>query len=935
MLKFADLSVDFKSYENSLNSYMKLFPGSYTPLLIMYLAHKGLLNLVHDFEENDPRILVSVEGKSLHDFFGDGIMKELIQDPKVWKLENMTFEETVEQMNKAILKDRDVYVMLPFIHLWPSILAGKSIALIADISKDNQINDLIDCITISDHAYDNPAALMFFSVMLMMKYQPYPDDDNDDKDVKSPKEIEYDKRIAQGVWTEDFDNTLSSIMSYAGDNLWIQPDELTRVILTQYKGGSIYNPFAGLASYAIQLHYECGVKCHYLFNNIGDYYYGEEIQDLAWAIGKLRLLAYDSDSKNYTLGDSTEWCEGVVDNVLSTPPFIQIENENGKKEFADHFVIRRGIETLADDGLLACVVPLSFLYRKDTEQLRKRIVDSGWLETIVYLPEKLFNNTDIRTAIVFIRKTEHKGVKLVNATNAIYKKSRRINVLDEEMVANLLYHNSYPYHEGFLYDEFARMDDDLPESKFEKLKSYAINQSIAKKHYDLSPGRYFVGKIPSIEGYRLIKLSDIVESTPNSVGTSGKGKVIRPALLSMDSFTSLVSDTIPEEEFKKQYKEVNRDALLFSPLASLRPTLFANPNKECVYLKSDTVHAVYLKSDVINPEYLIIELNKPYVQEQIRLLTKGDVIPRLGLEDFLSIQIYVPNSRSKALSLEKEYVEQQKSLYYSKINAELAALKDKQYDEYVKMLRQRKHRIQQVMNEFSPAFSMLNQLRKENGGVLHDNDIVAARTGKTVGEYFEKLESIVAKVEDLVTNLIDKELWKEPKPVDMVQFVKSIPQSHISDKYMFQIDAVCAPEYSSNILLPYYSSSEVLIAPDDLSTIFDNIINNAIKHGFTDDIRRDYVVRISLISDVVDNDPCVKFFVSNNGTPIHPSVDRDRFFDWGYGTNTGIGTWQIKSIVEHYGGSVELKENPDDAAGFQTEYVIVLPLIDKEIWKIE
>ena len=62
MLKFADLSVDFKSYDNSLNSYMKLFPNSYTPLLIMYLAHEGLLKLVYEFEENDPRILVSVDG---------------------------------------------------------------------------------------------------------------------------------------------------------------------------------------------------------------------------------------------------------------------------------------------------------------------------------------------------------------------------------------------------------------------------------------------------------------------------------------------------------------------------------------------------------------------------------------------------------------------------------------------------------------------------------------------------------------------------------------------------------------------------------------------------------------------------------------------------------------------------------------------------------
>lgn len=43
MLKFSDLKVDFKRFENILSSYMKLFPGSYMPLLIMYLSREGLL----------------------------------------------------------------------------------------------------------------------------------------------------------------------------------------------------------------------------------------------------------------------------------------------------------------------------------------------------------------------------------------------------------------------------------------------------------------------------------------------------------------------------------------------------------------------------------------------------------------------------------------------------------------------------------------------------------------------------------------------------------------------------------------------------------------------------------------------------------------------------------------------------------------------------
>ncbi len=363
MLKFADLSVDFKSYENSLNSYMKLFPGSYTPLLIMYLAHKGLLKLTTEFEASDPRILLSVDGNTLHDFFGEGIMQELIQDPNVWKQKNMTFEETVNLMNMAILKDRDVYVMLPFVHLWPHILGGNSIALIADVSKDDQIKDLIDCITTSDRASDNPAALMFVSVMLMTKYGL----SIENEEGKTPEEIEKSRQINFKIWIDDFENTLRTILSYSGDNYWIQPEELTRVILTQYKGGSIYNPFAGLASYAIQLHYECGYRDYFsssdITSKLGDkYYYGEEISDIAWAIGKLRLLAYDSDSENYNLGDSAKWRGGIANNIFSTPPFIQIVNEEGKNEYADHFVIRRGIDMLADNGLLACRTPsFSFL----------------------------------------------------------------------------------------------------------------------------------------------------------------------------------------------------------------------------------------------------------------------------------------------------------------------------------------------------------------------------------------------------------------------------------------------------------------------------------------------------------------------------------------------------------------------------------------------
>lgn len=929
MLKFADLSVDFKSYDNSLNSYMKLFPGSYTPLLIMYLAHKGLLKFAYEFEENDPRILVSVDGKSLHDFFGDGIMQELIPDPDVWKQKNLTFEEAFNLMNNSILKDRDIDVMLPLVHLWPFIVAEKPIALIADVSKDDQISDLIDLIDSTEHSSENSAALLFFSAMLMKKYEPL-SDINEDVEGKSPAERERELRRDYELWVSDFEYTLDKIQAYSSEKYWSQPKELSRVILTQYKGGSIYNPFAGLASYATQLLVEVGNPTRCIpSNSIGDFYYGEEINELAWAIGKLRLLAYQADSQNYNIGDSTKWRGGSANNVLCTPPFgMRIENEDGKMEYADSFVIRRGLDMLADDGLLACVVPQSFLYRKDSEVLRKRIVESGWLESIVYLPEKLFENTDIRTAVIFIRKSEHKSVNIINATNAAYKKNSRLNVLDEEMVANLLCHSLYPTF--FTYDSQAIMDEELPESKFEKLRICVSNKSIAKHNYDLSPGKYLLSTVSASEGCKLISLRDIVSGMPEKVGSEGTGKVIRPSSLSKDVFTTLHSTDLSMSNYKAHFKVVDRDAILFSAISANHPTLFKCVDGDKAYIDPTQMGAVFLTAKTILPEYVLVELEKPYVREQIQLLSKGG-IPRIMVEDFLQVRIQIPNSRTQALSLEKESYDNAKALHFSKINEELVALKDKQYSDYVKMLRQRKHRIQQLMNEFAPAFALLDKCRVKNDGVLHNDDIVAARTGETVESYFHKMNAIVGKIEILVTNLVDKDHWDNPSSLNIDNYVHQIPLTHISDKYGFQIllpeDGISLVEEGETILS---EGRNVEINENDMSTVFDNIIANAAKWGFTDETRKDYRIRIEVSDGMIDNRKAARITVSNNGEPIHPSVDRKRFFEWGYGSGTGIGTWQLKDIIEHYGGTIQLNEYPDDVAGFCTEYEIVLPLIINE-----
>lgn len=920
MLKFTDLSIDKKSYENSLNSFMKLYPNSYMPLLIMYLSREGLIKIEYDVDENDPRLLLSVTGAELAEFLNIDKIPEKRASESLDDNDISELNQTIQQLSK----DYDLSIFSSYLKL--SSLCGDSgkIAMLIDVPNDSDLLKVKDIILRHGPVLEEKSALFYFYQMIC-----------DWTTSHHSKEYESDPQIgleySRGEWTGDFDRTIDAIQKFSGDKVWMQPKELTHLVLTQRHGGTIYNPFAGTASYAALLNYDFGQPgCD--FNptyGIGDHYFAEDIDEMTWAIGKLRLLAYGSDSINYIIGDSSKWREGLANNVLSTPPFgFKLINELGEQELAEHFVIRRGIDTLAENGLLACVVSQSFLSSKNSKDIIKTIVDNKWLESVIYLPEKVFTYTSIRTAVLFIRKKVNDKVLFVDGGTS-FKKSGKVNILDAEVIANLL---DDGYRSTFAtYDSDGWMENRLPEKLYERLRVYCSTELIKENDYNLLAGLYFYDTIKPADGFKLIPLVSVIDGYAERLRGKWKGRVVAPKMLSMDPFKPLLEDDIEYGEIERSFNVISKDALIVSPVGSLRPTLFKSKHSaDNSAFRDASLYAMYIDETKILPGYLVTELTKDYVTDQVRRLSEGNVMSRISLGHFLSILIQVPDTSRNSLGLaqEKEIVEQQSLLYYAKIEKELSALKDKQHEQYVKNLRQRKHRLQQVMNEFAPAFSLLDKCRKKNGGKLSDDDVVASRTGETVEDYFEKLGSIVSKVEDLITNLVEKENWGTPERIDMDSYVDAVPHSHLSDKYEMQImheEGVDEDEEESGVS----NARMVMVNKDDLGAIFDNIIANASKWGFTEDLRRDYRIRIMVSDTQFKNERAVKICISNNGTPIHESVDRSRLFEWGYGSGSGIGGSQLKEIVEHYGGSIQLNEYPDDPAGFCTEFEIVLPCVSE------
>lgn len=148
----------------------------------------------------------------------------------------------------------------------------------------------------------------------------------------------------------------------------------------------------------------------------------------------------------------------------------------------------------------------------------------------------------------------------------------------------------------------------------------------------------------------------------------------------------------------------------------------------------------------------------------------------------------------------------------------------------------------------------------------------------------------------------------------MGEFVTEFPKKN------YRIDLDLNPEKPQERYM-------VRIDKDMFKRGLENIIHNAEIHGFLDVERKDYCLRINVYETIQNGLPYVDIIISNNGCPMDASVEKDKVFDWGYGSHTGLGLWELKHTIEqHFGGKIQLNEVPSDS-DFPVEYEILLPKV--------
>lgn len=230
---------------------------------------------------------------------------------------------------------------------------------------------------------------------------------------------------------------------------------------TQIK--SIYDPTVGSGSLLLT------VKSHLKEDHQKQLnYYGQEKNTATYNLSRMNLLLHGVRPEKMTVknGDtlSQDWPEdperpneGVLfDAVVMNPPYsVKNWNSAGIKvsdpRFADFGVLPpdskgdfafllHGLFHLDVNGVMAIVLPHGVLFRGGAEgEIRKRLLEKGYIDTIIGLPSNLFTNTGIPVTIMILKKNRPLGdpVLVIDGSKHFIKVGKQ-NVLQEMDIAKIV-----------------------------------------------------------------------------------------------------------------------------------------------------------------------------------------------------------------------------------------------------------------------------------------------------------------------------------------------------------------------------------------------------------------------------------------------------------------------------------------------------------------
>ena len=590
------------------------------------------------------------------------------------------------------------------------------------------------------------------------------------------------------------------------------------------------------------------------------------------ALKKIRLFAAGIQYRNV---DKIE--EETIDIILSGSGFFSGLYVTSETLYA----------TLASKGTMIMETRPNMMASMDKEAVsfRKRLVADKTIKSVIKYSE---DKSDFRYVMIIEKKNHSK----VNIQDRVCKQSRDVNY--KQITARILL-------PGYYLTE--KPENGVPLSEF--LDNYDFNH--IKQDVSIEQPMVF----------------------PYNLGCTFKDVNISLKTFKKWTEYGLKSDIPASNCYNVDFPSI----LLYGDLK----TVYAGITQKIKlpYAVLDPI-ACFTAKEGVDLRYVASLLFDPIVANQISAIYLdfyyGNMM--VFMPEFLHAIIvpnHNPNERNKYLA----------DICYEALNT----IKEESIQEkvfYKKSVSMRKHALTQPLSAVGAMFNALNRYRIKQGGLLRDEDIISRQKGTTVRRAFEFLYQHINDMMPALDHIADVEYtFNKPEWIDPEIFIEGYISKNDNGWLNFKSivdwkkgnnqadDNIYDDNPVKMVMRKGDSWDQFLFPKDALERIFNNIISNAQAHGFTDDVRSNYVIKFSWHIDGTS----LIIEIENNGNPIPEDRDAASLLQYGVSTmlhqdgHNGIGCNEIDDIMQRYDGNVKIVSSPD--AEFKVKYVLTFNCIKR------
>ncbi len=267
------------------------------------------------------------------------------------------------------------------------------------------------------------------------------------------------------------------------------PAQVSRILaqivtLNKQKIKSVYDPTCGSGSLLIR---------------VGDYaevghYYGQELNRTTYNLARMNMILHNIHYKRFSIrqGDTLEddkFIDLQAEAIVANPPFsakwkgkdnpllksderFSPYGDLAPKNTADYAFVTHMLYHLAEDGVMAVVLPHGVLFRGGAEgKIRRAIIEKfNYLDAVIGLAPNLFYGTSIPACVLVFKKCrENEDILFIDASKE-YEKGKNQNYLKDEHIKKIV----DTYRERKEIEKFSHL------ASLEEIKENDFNLNISR-----------------------------------------------------------------------------------------------------------------------------------------------------------------------------------------------------------------------------------------------------------------------------------------------------------------------------------------------------------------------------------------------------------------------------------------------------------------------